>query len=70
MPVLPPGWSRESSWGRMTAERAAGLSIEQLRAELMARRVSLGGLKERSDYLLALMQATGAQQLRSEHQEL
>jgi len=54
----------------MTAERAAGLSIEQLRAELMARRVALGGLKEKSDYLLALMQATGAQQLRSEHQEL
>jgi len=35
MPVLPPGWSREASWGRMTAERAAGLSIAQLRAELV-----------------------------------
>jgi 2-polyprenyl-6-methoxyphenol hydroxylase-like FAD-dependent oxidoreductase len=59
LPVLPPGWSSDAARTPMTMERAKTLGIPQLKAELLARRVSLVGLSATADLLQALLMATG-----------
>ena len=59
-PVLPPGWSSEAARIPMTPERAATLTVVQLKAELMARRISFAGLKEKAEFVAALLGAVPA----------
>ena len=56
-PVLPPGWTREAASTPLTAARAAAMNVAQLKAELLARRISIAGLAEKGDLLRALLDA-------------
>jgi 2-polyprenyl-6-methoxyphenol hydroxylase-like FAD-dependent oxidoreductase len=54
-PVLPPGWTREDSVKPITPSRVSSMSIMQLKAELLARRIPIAGLAEKSDLISVLL---------------